>query len=32
MFGLDLMSVVVGLILGWLVIPMVLGAVAKKKG
>jgi len=32
MFGLDLMSVVIGLILGWLVIPMVLGAVAKKKG
>ena len=31
MFGLDLMSVIIGLILGWLIVPMVLGAIAKKK-
>lgn len=31
MFGLDLMSLIVGLILGWLIVPMLLGAIAKKK-
>lgn len=31
MFGLDLLSVTVGLILGWLIVPMLLGAIAKKK-
>jgi len=31
MFGLNLVSLLVGLILGWLVLPMLLGAVAKKK-
>jgi hypothetical protein len=31
MFGLSLMSVLVGIILGWLVLPMLLGMVASKK-
>ena len=31
MFGLDLISVIVGILIGWLLIPMALGFIAKKK-
>lgn len=31
MFGLNLLSVFVGIVLGWLVLPMLLGVVASKK-
>jgi hypothetical protein len=31
MFGLSMISVLVGIILGWLVLPMLLGMLASKK-
>lgn len=31
MFGLDLISFIVGVLFGWLLIPMLLGVIAKKK-
>lgn len=31
MFGLDPISLLIGLILGWLIVPMVMGVIAKKR-